>query len=531
MRDSFTLISSETGSSSMRVHIVMTNESLVICREIGSSQFILLYPAIPIKDIAVNAQSLDREIVGEYILLFSIQGGKKNIVVRADSKEVRNLWVGVDPEAPSTAALASRSLTSNPSLKNAPAAIAPPAPKPSKSSSSIRNTEIFDFYTEEISPIESDDDDLYYNTKGSNNNNNGGSKPRDTIMDIYDNQLHEFEEDMDDFPPIPVHKDANEELANITPQSIKILPQVPNLPNAQSSTDGGASQPPSQAQAPSKDNVKMTYIAPPTAQMAKLSTSPVMPTNQSASSMNSSPPSPQTPLSGRPLGPGMKNESKPSSPRAVEVQQAIIPEVMQAVTQTTDEYLKNQQSNGQNVLPRTSSMRNNPNKNAPTSPIVAQRPSAPPPAPQHQMGPPQGQFAPPNGGVNQFGNMRPMPPQQNFRPGPPPGSPQQPLNRMMSNNAPPRPMMNGPRPPMNPSLSSGRAGPPAPIMMAPSFSNGTNNGGMRRPPPGQPLSPRIQSNPHLQPGNPNDLNSPPLSVSLTLHFMFYFLIINLFRHS
>ncbi|KAG1062943.1 hypothetical protein G6F42_027304 [Rhizopus arrhizus] len=62
MRDSFVMLPNENGPS-IRVCLVLTTEVLVIARELSSNQFLLMYPAIPIGDITVKADSLDREII------------------------------------------------------------------------------------------------------------------------------------------------------------------------------------------------------------------------------------------------------------------------------------------------------------------------------------------------------------------------------------------------------------------------------------------------------------------------------------
>ena len=69
------MLPNENGPS-IRVCLVLTTEVLVIARELSSNQFLLMYPDIPIGDITVKADSLDREIVGEYIIQLSVLGQK-----------------------------------------------------------------------------------------------------------------------------------------------------------------------------------------------------------------------------------------------------------------------------------------------------------------------------------------------------------------------------------------------------------------------------------------------------------------------
>jgi hypothetical protein len=540
MRDSFVMLPTENGPS-IRVHLLLTTEVLVVCRELNTNQFLLLYPAIPISDIAVKSESLDREIVGEFIIRFSILG-RKHLMMRADSKDIRNTWIGVDPEAPSSVILTPRTLSvavQKRMLANARPkeyGIKLPTMPDTKANKNIRNTDIFTFYSESggVSPLESsDEEDDYKPLKPS----------RDTIMDIYDNHLYD---DYADKPPVPVKKD----LANIAPQTVKILPHVPNA-----STNGGMNPtppnkdrfnvkenlppiPPNKQMAaviePVKDSshVQMTYIQPPTAQLATMTVSPPPIPNQnqlnnpsSLSSSSSSSNSVQNKsLPGmshsnkiNPL-PSKTNDGKPASPRAVEVQRAVIPEVMQAVTQKTDDYISHQHQNDNRYDNRSA---------APQAPMIPRTSSMKGPGQRHQInysagqpyhspmqnhkplpGQPQQYQQRPD--MNQQGYNRPMPSppahQQNFRQGPPAQS--QPVG--YNNNA--RPMQKQQQqqtPSPSPSQSNSARRPP------------TNQSPHLQQPPGRFNSPS-PSLTHLQ-ANGNtmeDLSSPPHSVSFLIHRLY-----------
>lgn len=544
MRDSFVILPTDENSPSIRAHLLLTTEVLVISRELNPSKFILIYPAIPIGDITIKSESLDRELVGEYIIRFSVLG-KKHIIMRAESKEIRNTWIGVDQDASSLNTTTPRTLSvaaqkkmlSNGIGSNKYAAI------------DLKKN----MFSSGVSPLESSDEEhhnpLFKQQK----------KSRDTIMDIYDDHFYDLDED----PTFPSPPALNHELANISPQSVKIFPHVPNVSQAEQSFNSGPILiatpnkaipnvksdlppiPPNKQQTsvnqPVKDSshVQMTYIQAPTAQMSTMSISPPIPTHNE--SLNNSPSSftsfslNKNPLPASPdrsIGVGMKNnmnDSKPSSPRAIEVQRAVIPEVMQAVTQKTDEYI----SDNRMQMPRSSSIRG-PNalihNNQGTSPRLQSQP-------QYQQRPPQQMMQ------NHPGQLR-SPMQQHQRPimaqqqtGYPNGPPRQMMpqqqrpNQQYSQNRPMQPLPQHQQ--QQQQQQQFRPGPPAQSMTynnprpipSPSHSPNLSNNTARRPPGGQPLSPRLQQPPgrfnspspslsNLQAQNSvEDLSSPPHSVS------------------
>lgn len=549
MRDSFVMLPIENGPS-ISVHLLLTTEVLVVCRTLNTNQYLLMYPAIPIGDITVKSESLDREAVGEYIIRFSILG-KKHLVIRADSKNIRNTWIGADPEAPSSVILTPRTLSvaaqkkmlANSRSKEYEVRLpaVPPENRTIKSKN-IRNTDIFAFYSESgnVSPLESSDEE--------EEDVQQGKKSRDTIMDIYEN--HIYDDDYENIPPVPSKTD----LANIAPQTVKILPHVPNVPQAQQTTvftNGGMNPtPPNKDRSNVKGNlppippnkqmtaavepvkesahVQMTYIEPPTSQLATMTVSPPIPHQNQLN--NPSLPSSSS-LQNKSLPPGMnhtsnkinplpspRNDGKPASPRAVEVQRAVIPEVMQAVTQKTDDYISHQHQYQQNdnrfdnrppqprsdsaqqvpMIPRNSSMRgpgqqqqqrpqmmhNSSYSGQPHSPMLNNKPLPGQPHPQ----------------MNQQQQRPGMNPQGHNRPNPSPPAHQQPMSY---NNA--RPMHNQQTPSPSPSVSNSARRPPA------------NQSSHLQQPPGRFNSPS-PSLTHMQAnGNSmDDLSSPPHSVSSLL---------------
>ncbi|KAI8642061.1 hypothetical protein BD408DRAFT_417017 [Parasitella parasitica] len=391
MKDSFIMLSGHNGPS-IRVCLALTTDVLVIARELSPSQLLLMYPAIPIGDITVRADSLDREIVGEYMIRFSVLG-KKHLIMRADSKEIRNTWIGVESNASKSVILTPRTMSVAAQKKMLSAANSyggtslPPMPTidrankaiDSTKAASIRNTDIFTYYSENggVSPLESSDDDDHGNSKNQ-------GKSRDTIMDIYDNHLYDYGDDNDNTskfpaPSVPaVSKESMSQTVKIPQQAqMQNMPTPPNKdrPNVK---DILPPVPPKNQQPvnePLKESchVQMTYIQPPTAQMSSMSISPPFPqsnelnssnsppaavaslsSSSSFSSSSSSPSSPKMNYSNRinPLPSPSSISSKPSSPRAVQVQKVVIPQTMQAVTQKTDDYLSS--SSNKTLQPETS---------------------------------------------------------------------------------------------------------------------------------------------------------------------------------
>ncbi|KAI8992694.1 hypothetical protein BDB01DRAFT_446792 [Pilobolus umbonatus] len=427
LRDSFIML--PDNGPSIRVHLVLTDETLIVTRELSQSQFLLMFPPIPVTDIVVQAISIDREVVGEYLLQFNVQD-RKTITVRADSREIRNTWIGADHQAPSVP-LTPQSLILIVQKKDHSNCTSSDSDKikntATQNKPNLRNTDIFTFYSDfgGISPIDSSDDEDFYSSTIRTD------KSRDTIMDIYDNHFYDFDDEP--FPPVSINQHAGmkQDLANITPQSVKILPSIPNVSQTQHELSKPANSGPlpsipkkddfnvktalplnkeiAAAGTPVKDSshIQMTYIQAPTAQMATMSISSSLPGNNNehkneqqdelASSSTTTPNNmlkaqnnPMPVPVNRPAN-GMKanDMSKPASPRAIEVQRAVIPEVMHAITQNTDDYIttstrvednynrhqNNPSTNGPYPgmpaqLPRTSSIRNNPNELSSNNPQI-----------------------------------------------------------------------------------------------------------------------------------------------------------------
>lgn len=360
-RDTFGLVAKQNGST-VRVHLVLTTEVLVICRELKAQSYSLMFPPVPIGDIVVRADSIERSLVDEYLIQFSILN-KTNLIFRADSKETRNTWVGADQNSPQHVLQSPRPLNEV-------------AQKMMMLGAKARNTDIFTYYSESggVSPLDSSDEE--------------SDQSRDTIMNMYENSSEGEDE-----------ASIIDKLTHIAPQSVKILPDVPQSqeistmrPQNGDKPNVKVSSPNTAVHEPLKDasHVQMTYIQPPTAQMETMTISGPTVKDSSLSSL-------------KPTEPSMS----PSSPRAIEVQRAVVPEIMQAVTQKTEEYLETTRK--QSTTPRTTSIVSNqkslPQKSLPQKPHMPQQNN-----PRMTNRPPQSR---PN---MQAYNARPPVQQQAYRP-------------------------------------------------------------------------------------------------------------------
>ncbi|KAI8388631.1 uncharacterized protein BYT42DRAFT_241590 [Radiomyces spectabilis] len=162
----------------VRVRATLTSEQLLICKETTNETYLLIYPAFALRDVAVQSILLNREIVGEYFVQLTIHG-KSQLTLRADAREVRNMWLGLESTAANAAMLSPKPLQvvvqmHAPDSGNAPAlqngVQRPPLEiaKTKKKRSMIRREDVFSFYGEnsgEISPLESSsdesDDDMF----------------------------------------------------------------------------------------------------------------------------------------------------------------------------------------------------------------------------------------------------------------------------------------------------------------------------------------------------------------------------------
>ncbi|KAI8372051.1 hypothetical protein EDC96DRAFT_552231 [Choanephora cucurbitarum] len=353
MRDSFDMLFDNNRSPPMCVHLVLTTDVLIITQEINSSQFALLYPAIPINHITVKADMIEKEAAGEYVIQLSVLG-KKQITLCARSKETQNTWTGSSDSTPRTLSVAAQKkmLANKPTMDFG--VRLQPLPTNArdakklierKNIANIRTTDIVTFYSESehVSPIESSDDE--------------DPNQRDTIMNIYDKRAKETKSKQDSNTVAPQQINVAFETSNASQTQVKLIstpPKKDNL-NVKDNWSPNTLQSPA-AEIPVKavSHVQQAHIEPHKSQIETMyisdkteyNSTSFSPLNQQMNKLAISP--------DRSRG----NDSKPSSPRAVEVQRAIIPQAMQAVTQKTNDYLlQNENSPAvprKNLIPQAS---------------------------------------------------------------------------------------------------------------------------------------------------------------------------------
>lgn len=501
MRDSFVMLSNEPNGLPTRVHLVLTTEVLVVCRELGNQSYSLMYPPIPICDVAVKAKAFEREILGEYLIQISVIG-RKHFIIRADSKEIRNTWVGVDQDSPKNIQLRSRPLQLVAQKKMLSSQL--PSDAYSDDSYAAKNQDFLGYYYKNsgASPLESSDkanDEVIEGKPRAN------TKLENVITYVYSHELSEDEKEIDLLI---------EGLASTSSQSVKILPQVPNVaqiqkastmdqPNKVNLNVNNASPIKQNVNHPVKDagHVQMAYIQASIDQMGTMSISNSIAEDSffpSSSSLKSN-------IS------TMNASEKPASPRAVEVQRAVVPEIMQAFTQNTEEYLETtmkkdrllQSANApataraalQKTVPRTSSMREHYQKPLPQQPSPQQIYSSRPTNTSN------GSQAPSAAGMPQYSN-RPMQPPSSVQQ-------QQQSPRSQYNNQP----MNGPllRNQQSPRAYSNDPSSSQPQSMRSQYNNGGSPPGLRQSPEQfnvpSPSSSLVQMN-----NFSDEWNSPPHSV-------------------
>jgi hypothetical protein len=347
-------------------------------------------------------------------------------------------------------------------------------------------------------------------------------KSCETVLGLYGEHTSNYYS-IEKYEPFTSNKQSRKHVMNVAPQSINSLPHAPN--RSQNAASSDRSIPtlalPSQQVTPVNGPVKVlshvgiTYIEPLTAHLKKMSTSPPLEnenisiksrqanpslstpyhfSNTMAQSMNKKYHAVPAPLD-RYAGNGMKsNDSKPSSPRPVELQKAIIPEAMQAVTQKTDDYLLSASPDSRKI--QTSSSSNRSRSPAPqhAMPRTSSVRNMPPMGHQQHLHPSQHQR--PNN--NQQG--RPTSPQPHYRSNP---------------SSPQMPRSNGHTAPYpNQQYPGGKVQPPNynKPMPSPTLSPSTSSNTARRPP----HSPRMQQSPtqYYPSSSSGHLNSPPQSVSI-----------------
>lgn len=148
---------------SKRVRAILTVNHLVLCSE-DNGTYSLIFPPIDTKNISIKTVHIDRELIGEYNVQFWLHR-QKTLTMKVNSKEERNMWLGIDKKSslkdkavlswlPLNDIVAQYDKDSRPTIKPRKSK-ASLAPKP------IRTEDIFTFYTDqtgEISPLVSSDE-------------------------------------------------------------------------------------------------------------------------------------------------------------------------------------------------------------------------------------------------------------------------------------------------------------------------------------------------------------------------------------
>ncbi|KAG2224368.1 hypothetical protein INT45_006768 [Circinella minor] len=164
LRNHFVQLPGETNETTpIRVQLILTNEILLIAKEVENNNYALLYPPLAVNDITVKSINIDRELVGEYIAEFTV-AGKKHLAMRADNKEIRNKWIGVDEHAPSSLTLSPKQLRMVVQKHAGVSGERDGAVSVSNATArkSMFKPEVFTYYTDqtgEISPLSSDESD------------------------------------------------------------------------------------------------------------------------------------------------------------------------------------------------------------------------------------------------------------------------------------------------------------------------------------------------------------------------------------
>lgn len=95
LRNDFILTDDSNGQASLHTHLVLTSSVLMICKKLVEStgRYDLMYPPLASNDVLVQPLNLDRELLGEYTLQFTVLS--KTLIARAESRAVRNAWTGM----------------------------------------------------------------------------------------------------------------------------------------------------------------------------------------------------------------------------------------------------------------------------------------------------------------------------------------------------------------------------------------------------------------------------------------------------
>lgn len=275
MNDSFTLIPEREGADTFQVRLALTTNELAIFKEesvagdglVYSERdeiiYWLMYPPFPVNDVSGMSMSISHELAGEYLMQLLIQR-KVKITLKADTKAIRNTWLGAEIKAPSATTLKPRSMALTVEKCLSDSKEAGPAnnqrePPSAPSERADQHQEVFD-------GDDTQQDDIYSfytdNSRESVQTTESVRERReafrDTIMDFYDRRFSEEDE-----PEMPNNylrmikelddsandkgtnntskssrntaddDDDDETLDKLKPRSVKVLPRVPETSSAE----------------------------------------------------------------------------------------------------------------------------------------------------------------------------------------------------------------------------------------------------------------------------------------------------------
>lgn len=266
LQDSFILVSERNNASIVPITLALTQHELVACRE-DRSALSLMYPPFAVSDISVKAVSLDRELVGEYMLHFSISKTRQ-LVARARTKLLRNTWLGLSEKAPNAIAAKPKALAQIVNLK-------------------LKQLQENQQNRDEITPVSTATESI---TKCRKEHRDVA---RDTIMDFYNRRFSfsdDDEQDISEVSTLPSSKDTavasdivdedGQILHNLVPRSV-IMDQLPKaqqvkplealspMPNESSLAERGDVSKNIQKELDSAP-LQLTFIEPVTAHKMKI---------------------------------------------------------------------------------------------------------------------------------------------------------------------------------------------------------------------------------------------------------------------
>ncbi|KAI8095413.1 hypothetical protein BDF21DRAFT_405825 [Thamnidium elegans] len=148
---------------SKRVQLILTVDHLYFCAVQDNKKYSLLFQPLETKVISIRTIHTDRELIGEYNVQLWFQK-QKLFTMKANTKEERNMWLGIESNSSNGGAKEQLLLSWEP-LKDIVAKydLCRRSSRSSNGPKPIRTQDIFTFYTDqtgEISPLVSSSDEF-----------------------------------------------------------------------------------------------------------------------------------------------------------------------------------------------------------------------------------------------------------------------------------------------------------------------------------------------------------------------------------